>query len=239
MRAACWLWFAFWWTALLFLMAAFALVFGPRRGGATHAVARLWARGLLGAAGVGVTLEGAEHLAPGEPRLLVANHASYLDPPALLAAFPGPARFVLKRELLRLPFIGWFAWFAGHFLIDRSRARSGARLLEGAARRARALGLSPIVFPEGTRSADGRLAPLKAGAFELALTAGLPVQPVALRGTFELMPRGALAPRRAGDVRVRVAPALPARADGGSAARRALAEQAAEALGALGVPRVG
>jgi 1-acyl-sn-glycerol-3-phosphate acyltransferase len=201
-------------------------------------VAHLWGRLIFLCFGSDVRVEGAEHLRPDEPRMLVANHASYLDPPAMLAAFPGQARFILKRELGRMPFIGWYCALAGHFLIDRSRAREGRDLLAGAIRRVRERRISPIVFAEGTRSADGRLQALKAGAFELALGAGIAVQPCAILGTFARMPRGALGPRASGPIVVRVGPPIGIEGLEGSAGRRDLARRTREALLALGVEGV-
>lgn len=230
---------AFWLTALAFAISLLAFLLAPRSGRLCHLCARAWSWLLLGASGVCVRLEGAEHLAPKESRLLVANHGSYLDPPALMIAFPGSPRFVMKRELLKLPFIGWYSYLAGHFLIDRSRARQGAALLEEAVARAHALRLSPVVFPEGTRTRDGRLGPFKAGAFELSVAGNLPVQPIAVFGAHELMPPNALAPRRSGDIVIRVAPVLATSAAQGSAARRELSEQARQAMLSLGVRAVG
>jgi 1-acyl-sn-glycerol-3-phosphate acyltransferase len=97
-------------------------------------------------------------------------------------------------------------------------------------------GLSPIVFPEGTRSADGRLQPLKPGAFQLAVDGGFPIHPIAILGTSRIMPKGALGPRRSGPVVVRVGEPIPVEGLRGSAGRKILSARVRDALLALGVP---
>jgi 1-acyl-sn-glycerol-3-phosphate acyltransferase len=234
-RAVCFPYVAFLWTLISFVLAILALPFAPKSARAAHAVARVWAKGYIACFGGGLRVEHAERLDPNSIRMLVANHASYLDPPAIIAAFPGQVRFVLKRELLAVPFVGWYARLAGHFLLDRSNPREGKRVLERAVRRAQAHRLNPMVFPEGTRTHDGRLAPLKSGAFQLAIAAGIDVQPIAVLDTYEMLPRGAAAPRRSGTIRLRVGEPIPVAGLEGSAGRRAIAERVREALHALGV----
>src|SRR5262245_62050818 len=100
-----------------------ALALAPRSGRFSHAVGRAWGRALFIMSGCRIHVEGAEHLRPETPRLLVSNHASWLDPAILLTVFPGQLRFVLKRELLMVPFIGWYGKLSGHFLIAREDVR--------------------------------------------------------------------------------------------------------------------
>ncbi|MHC5011290.1 MAG: lysophospholipid acyltransferase family protein [Planctomycetota bacterium] len=223
-------------TALGWFIATVLLVVDPRRAWLSSRAASLWGRSILVVAGGSLEVEGAERLASGEARLLVANHASYLDPAVMLAVFPGPLRFFLKKELGHLPFIGWYTRAAGHFLLDRSSARAGHDLIERAMKRARRYALSPIVFPEGTRSRDGRLQVLKPGAFQLAIGSGVAVQPVAILGTHPIMPKGSLGPRRGGTIRVRIGEPIPTADLEGSAGRKHLAVRVREALLALGVP---
>jgi 1-acyl-sn-glycerol-3-phosphate acyltransferase len=124
----------------------------------------------------------------------MANHASLIDIPALFAYLPYPFWIMAKRGLFWVPFMGWHLATAGHFPIDRGDARKTARsvrkVIEGVQR-----GKSLAVFPEGTRTRDGRLQAFKSGAFKVAIKAGVPIVPVAIRGTFELLPRTTLAPR--------------------------------------------
>lgn len=223
-------------TAVGFTLASLALVLDPGRGRASHAVARWWGRAVCAAAGARVVVTGAERVAPGEPRVLVANHASYLDITALLAAFPGQLRFVARRTLIWLPFIGWYIRLAGHFSLDRDDPRQALALAGTMADRMKRHGKSPLVFPEGTRSRDGRLAPLKAGTFHLPVMLGAPVQPIAVLGAAAILPKGAWVPRRGGVIEVRFGEPLPTAGLEGSAGRKALADRARAALLALGVP---
>jgi len=208
----------------------------PVRHRLSDLVLRLWGRALLAGSGLHVVIEGAQHRNPGEPRVLAANHASWLDPAVLAAVSPGPLRFVLKRELIRLPFIGWHTWLTGHFLIDRTDPRAGIALLKRAVAYAQRLRVNPAVFPEGTRSQDGRLAALKGGAVQVAMATGFPLQPIAILGTYERMPRGAAYPRRGGTLTVRFGPPIPVVGSVGGPGRRALTQRLRTALLSLGVP---
>lgn len=199
-------------------------------------VLRLWGRALVAGSGIRLVVEGREHVQGAGPRVLVANHGSWLDPAILGATSPGPLRFVLKRGLIALPFVGWHAWATGHFLIDRDDPRAGKALLDRAVAYARKRKVNPAVFPEGTRSPDGRLGPLKGGAVQVAMAAGFALQPIAILGSWERMPRGVPYPRRGGTVTVRFGPPIPVEGAVGGPGRRALTQQVREALVALGVP---
>lgn len=146
------------------------------------------ARTLLRAAGCRLTTEGLAHLDRPGPHVIVANHASYADAPALLAVLPGDVRFVAKREVLSWPVIGAFVRKAGYVTVERfeqgqSVADAGkiARVLEE--------GASVLVFPEGTFTSAAGLRPFRLGAFKTAVEAGVPVVPVALRGTRKALRR--------------------------------------------------
>jgi 1-acyl-sn-glycerol-3-phosphate acyltransferase len=129
---------------------------------------------------------------PDGPLLFACNHESALDIWALVEYLPRNVRFVAKRELFRIPVFGWHLRLGGHVPVDRSdRARAIQSLREAAARVR--TGRSLIVFPEGTRSRDGRIQPFKKGPFALAVEAGVPVVPVAVSGSGAVTPRGAVA----------------------------------------------
>jgi 1-acyl-sn-glycerol-3-phosphate acyltransferase len=121
---------------------------------------------------------------------------------AMLAALPGSLRFVGKRELFRIPIFGTALRISGQIPIDRQDHGAAVASFD-AASRLLAAGHSAMVFPEGTRSLDGRLQPLKKGAFVLAIATGRPVVPVAVAGTFGILPKGGIVPR-AGQVEVRI-----------------------------------
>lgn len=165
--------------------------------------ARWWCRLVAWSIGARIKVYGKENLAPDRCYVYMANHASLIDIPALFAYLPYQFRIMAKKELFYFPFLGWHLWAAGHFAVDRSDARKSARSLRRVIQGLRR-GRSLAVFPEGTRSADGRLKEFKPGAFKIAIRAGAEIVPVAIRGTHEMLPKGSLAPR-AGRVEVIIA----------------------------------
>ncbi len=175
-------------------------------GGVYDRAHKRWGAGLLRAARIRLEVEHAERLRPDRPCVYVANHVSFIDIWALLAALPGTVRFVAKQELFRVPVFGQAIRAAEHIAIDRANRAAAFAAYDEAARAVRG-GRSAIVFAEGTRSRDGRLLPFKKGPFVLAIAAQVPVVPVLVHGAFELMPRGALYPRR-GTVVLRIGDAI-------------------------------
>jgi 1-acyl-sn-glycerol-3-phosphate acyltransferase len=152
-------------------------------------VARKWSRWVTSFAGVKIVVENRANLLPDQPYVFMANHASSLDIWAVFVAIPRHIRLIAKKQLSRIPLLGW-VMSAGRFIfIDRQNAVAARRSIEAAGQRIRS-GNSVLIFPEGTRTRDGSLGPFKKGGFHLALKAGVPIVPVALRGTRTLMPRG-------------------------------------------------
>src|SRR5271165_5691691 len=139
-------------------------------------------------AGVKVEIRGREHLQPGQNYIFMSNHVSNLDPPILIPIIPGRCSVLVKKELFRIPILGAGMKVADLVPVDRSN-REAAIESENAAIRVMQQGLHMVVFPEGTRSDDGRLLPFKKGPFHLAMESGVPVVPVTLLGTFESWPR--------------------------------------------------
>lgn len=223
-------------TVLAFTFASLALLLDPGRGRASHAVARGWGWAMLWAAGARLVVTHPERFRGDVARVLVANHASYLDIPALFAAFPGQLRFVARHTLIWLPFAGWYIRLAGHFSIDRDDPRQALALADRMADQMRRHGKCPLVFPEGTRSRDGRLAALKPGAFHLPVMLGAEVQPIAVLGSNAILPKGAWVPRAGGTIEVAAGVPIPTAGLEGSAGRKVLAERARAALLDLGVP---
>jgi 1-acyl-sn-glycerol-3-phosphate acyltransferase len=153
-------------------------------------LARWWSRLIAAVAGLELTVEYRARIEPGRPYVFMANHLSTVDIWAVLITSPVPVRMIAKKQLAAIPLLGW-AMLAGRFIfIDRQNAASARRSIDRAKDRIRN-GQSVLVFPEGTRSRTGALAPFKKGGFHLAIDAGVPVVPVALRGTRECMPPGA------------------------------------------------
>ena len=155
---------------------------------------RQYARDLVRINGITLRGEGLERVEGIGPCVFVANHQSWLDILALLVLLPGSVRFVAKKELGRVPLFGPAMRASGHIEVDRRDLRSAVSAYEAAGRVIRN-GFSALVFPEGTRSRDGRLLPFKKGPFVLAIVAQVPVVPVVILGSHEALPRGSVRPR--------------------------------------------
>jgi len=204
-------------TALLAIIGGPATIFFSLVslfGGLLHAprglhdwVHRTWSRILLSLAGIRLEVEGLGSIRSGEEQVVVANHQSLFDILALFAALPVSLRFIAKIELSRIPVFGGAMRQAGHVFIDRSDLRQAIRAMRAAGERMRKEGLTLGVFPEGTRSTDGRLQPFKKGSFVLAIETGTRLVPVAVEGGRAILPRGSrlLHP---GPMRIRCAPAI-------------------------------
>lgn len=155
------------------------------------AMARIWSRILFMTSGVRVRVHGRQGLNAHEPAVFVANHQSLFDPPVLFHAIPSNLRVIAKKSLFLIPIFGQALWAAGVIPIDRRDRKRSINSMNKASRKIRS-GLSVLVFAEGTRSRDGRLLPLKKGAFILAIQAGVPVQPVVIQGSRDVHPPGSI-----------------------------------------------
>jgi 1-acyl-sn-glycerol-3-phosphate acyltransferase len=160
-----------------------------RTGDFGHRCARTWSWWILKTSGVRVEVIGLERLNPSRSYVLAANHASIYDIPILFASLPLQLRIVAKDSLGRVPFLGWHLQRTGHLLVDRRNpgpdiVTKMARLVDEHH--------SLIVFPEGTRSADGHVARFKKGPFLVAADAKLPVVPVSVSGSRRVMQKGRL-----------------------------------------------
>jgi 1-acyl-sn-glycerol-3-phosphate acyltransferase len=198
--------FALRWLTYLLLLPILALAtafFGSislvvglwdKSGRQQHSIARAWARVLLLLTLSPVTVEGLEKLQPlrreGSRRPLAvyaSNHLSYYDTPMLFAKLPFQFRILAKAALWKLPFIGWYLNRSGQVAIDQSSARAGvASLMRGV--KTLEAGLPLLLFPEGGRSATGKLKSMVAGAAWMAIKAQVPLVPITLIGTYELLP---------------------------------------------------
>jgi len=147
-----------------------------------------WSRQLLWAAGTPVRVEGIERI-PAGPVVYASNHSSMFDIWALAATLPGSVRMVAKQELAKIPLLGRAMIAAGHVTIDRAHPARALEAYHGAAEVIRS-GISALVFPEGTRSRTGQLLPFKNAPFGLAIAAQVPVVPLYVRNTFEILPKG-------------------------------------------------
>ncbi len=207
---------------LTFGCSVATLVAGAFAGGPAAArVMRWWGRAFVRVGGWAVTTEGVENL-PAEGAILVANHQSLVDIPLLVAAFDREVRFLAKAELGRIPVFGPSMRAAGNLFVDREDPRDAVRVMREAGG-AMSRGEMIVIFPEGTRSADGSIGEFKPGAFFIARKTGAPLVPVYVGGSAAALPKGTFVARRASLV-ARVLPPISA---GGAA--RSMDEMAAEA----------
>jgi 1-acyl-sn-glycerol-3-phosphate acyltransferase len=188
------------------------LGFVPPRGDWTAGGARWWARSVLLGGFVRLKHEGRERVPRGEPVVFMANHESWLDIPALLAAIPVQVRFLAKKSLFKVPFLGWAISAMGFIPVDRENRRFAVRSFEEAAARIRR-GRSVLLFPEETRSTDGNLLPLQRGGFLIAIKAGIPIVPVGIEGAGRCLGKHNYL-IRPGTIRVRFGDPIPTEGHG-------------------------
>jgi 1-acyl-sn-glycerol-3-phosphate acyltransferase len=171
-----------------------------------YPMVRSWCRTVQTSALLRHRIRGRENI-PDGPFMIIANHSSHLDGPALIVTMGIDIHFVIKKELAEVPLWGAAAMRAGFIAIDRSRSaeaqRTMAEAIESISR-----GRHVLVFPEGTRSPDHRLQPFKKGGFHLAIEAQVPILPVAINGSHALFPKGAMY-ARPGTVEVVVCQPIP------------------------------
>jgi len=179
-------------------------------GNQVHRVGRLWAKIIIRTSGVKIEVQGQDNIPRGKPVVFACNHASQFDIPILYKALPVQFRFVVKKELFKIPLFGFALHHAGYIPIDRSGGKAALRSLQKAAERVKK-GASIVIFPEGTRSPDGRLRPFKMGGILIAIKAGCPIVPVAISGSHNVLPKGSLRIRPG---RIKVTIGLPAQTVG-------------------------
>jgi 1-acyl-sn-glycerol-3-phosphate acyltransferase len=177
-------------TAIMGIVSLAASAF-DRSGGLQHRLAGVWARMILAVSGVKVSVEGLEKLRADSNYVLVANHRSYMDTPAVLAHIPLQLRFFAKQGLFRIPLLGGHLRRAGHLPVVRENPRASLKSLSEGARLIRERGISLLLFPEGGR-VPAELLEFKEGAAYLAIKAGVPVVPIGIIGTREVIPIGSL-----------------------------------------------
>ncbi len=195
-------------TAVMGTVSLTGSLFDPH-GHFQHRCAQIWSRMILWSSRIQVRVHGLENLDPGLTCIYCANHVSFMDIPVIFGKIPIEFRILAKRGLFSIPFLGWHLRRSGHLPVDRSNPRAAMRSFEQAARRLRS-GSSIFFFPEGGRSDDGVLKPFKPGPFLLAIKAGMPIVPVALKGTREVLPTGSMY-IRPGTVDITIGKPIPTR----------------------------
>jgi 1-acyl-sn-glycerol-3-phosphate acyltransferase len=206
------------------------LGFFDRHGKRVYRINQCWTWITLRLGGIALKIEGEENIDPKQPYIFMVNHQSNIDIPVLVQALPRfQLRWIAKKELLRVPFFGWAMWATKHITIDRSDPADALKSLERAKEKI-AAGISVVVFPEGTRSRDGRLSRFKKGGFLLALQAHTQIVPVTINGSGRVLPSGGWRLRR-GIIEVVVG--KPIAVEGHRAGKlRALSDQVRQAIAA-------
>ncbi len=173
-------------TGVLGALALLCSIF-DREGRVQHRVARLWARMILRTVGIRVRVQGRERLQSLQTGVYAVNHLSAIDIPVLYAELPGQFRIMAKKQLFRYPFLGGYLKRSGQIPIVLGDAHASLRSLNRACDAVRK-GMPLVVFPEGGRSPSGQLQEFLGGAFYVAIRAQVPVVPVAIVGSYELLP---------------------------------------------------
>jgi 1-acyl-sn-glycerol-3-phosphate acyltransferase len=176
-------------TMLLSMVIVLGGLFDAQ-GKRVYRINQIWTWLIVKFAGITLTVKGLNQLDPRCQYLFVVNHQSNFDIPVLVQALPQfQLRWIAKKELLWIPFFGWAMWATRHIFVDRADSLDALKSLKVAKQRI-AAGISVVVFPEGTRSPDGKLLPFKRGGFLLALKTKTPIVPVTINGTGKLLARG-------------------------------------------------
>ena len=179
-------------TVVLGLMVIIAGLLGvkDKPGSIYDKVPRWWSSAVLWVTGIKVRVHGMENADSGEPHIFASNHCSWFDVPSLAKVLPR-YKFVAKAELFKVPIFGRAMRSVGMIEIQRDNRKAAFGAYDVAAERIRA-GNSVVVFPEGTRGHAYPLRPFKKGPFVLAIAAGVPIVPIIVHGTIEVMPKGSL-----------------------------------------------
>jgi 1-acyl-sn-glycerol-3-phosphate acyltransferase len=186
------------------VFGSFVLITSPfdRKGRVIHHYARLWGKVALLANRVKVKIEGMENLRGKGPYIFMSNHQGSYDIFALLGHLPYQFKWLAKKELFSTPFFGWVMAAAGYISIDREGTRKTVEAMNVAAQKIRD-GMSVVIFPEGSRSPDGSIQPFKKGGFTLAIKSKVPIIPIAISGSRDVMPKDKLT-TASGEIRMKL-----------------------------------
>jgi len=195
-------------TLVLGTLVIIAYLF-DRSGKKGHRIARRWAKIALLSTGVKVKVEGLEQIQGKGPYIFMSNHQGGYDIFALHGHLPFDFKWLAKKELFSIPFFGWTLTAAGYISIDRKGSRDTVRAMNEAAQKIQD-GMSVVIFPEGSRSPDGLIQPFKKGGFTLAIKSKVPIIPVAIVGSREIMPKGKMTVNP-GKITIRIGPTIETR----------------------------
>ncbi len=182
-----------------------AALFKP--GKFTFYVMKVWNTIVAKLMGIKVSLSGLENLKPGASYIITPNHQGVADILAIVSTLPVRFRWVVKKELFKVPVWGWALWATGAIGIDRSNSTDAIARLNKEKDEKLKDGWSVLIYPEGTRTPDGFLKEFKKGAFMMAVQTGIPILPVVCNGAFKIMPKKMLA-FRPGRVKLTICPPI-------------------------------
>lgn len=205
-RGSCTLLLAPIFTLIVSLVSLMDLLWGRKSEVKAQVFPRYWGRAMCWVAGVRVRVEGMENIQPDQTYIFAGNHCSQYDICAFQGYFPHDFRWIAKKELFRIPIFGQAMQRIGYIPIDRSHGRQALKSLDEAAGRI-AAGSSVLIFPEGTRSANGQLQEFKTGAVLLAIKARVPIVPLGFNGSYAVLPKGRLL-ARSGEIVIRIGPPI-------------------------------
>jgi 1-acyl-sn-glycerol-3-phosphate acyltransferase len=182
-------------ATILFASVSVAVSFCDATGRRQARIAVAWSRTLLRIVGIRVRVEGLDNISPDGVYVFASNHVSYMDTPVVLGNVPVQFRFLAKKGLFMIPFLGTHLQRAGHIPVFRGNARQNLKTLGMAAETVQKRSISLLIFPEGGRTHDGVLGPFSEGAAYIAIKAGVPLVPLTLSGTRAVLPFGSGTPR--------------------------------------------
>lgn len=165
------------------------LCFPWKNGKAPRAVQVFWSRSVLWFLLIPIKVTGQDNVDPKQSYVFVANHQSFLDVFAVYGWLPNNFKWLMKKEIRKVPFVGTACAVAGHIFVDRSNPRAALQSMDHI-KKELVDGISTVIFPEGTRTKTGEMGRFKQGAFKIAMDMGLPVVPLSLGGFFKAMPSG-------------------------------------------------
>jgi len=178
------------WTSFFGLLGIFASIFESNKGKTLGHCARLWGKFILFFTGVRYSVKGLDNLDPKGPYIFACNHASGYDVPLAFAGLPYWLISIAKIELKSVFILGWVMKTAGHIFVDRKRSENAIASLEKSKKSLINNPRSILLFPEGTRTMDGELGFFKRGGLMLSMDTGIPIVPIGLVGTFEMLKKG-------------------------------------------------
>ena len=175
---------------LTLFTAVFTILFVPFRNAEfVHKVQQFWSRSFFRLMFLPVTVEGLEHIKPGQSYVFVSNHQSMFDVWLVYGWLPVIFKWLMKAELRKVPFVGTACKAAGHIYVDRKNPKAAIESMENVKKQLKN-GICTVIFPEGTRTKNGQVGRFERGAFQIALDLKLPVIPISLSGCYDVLPKG-------------------------------------------------